>query len=68
MKVLKATIYKKNKLEGIYKNGAQLQFIKDANNYWVVNEAVLFDEEFEEIKEQLEALPLIEFEQKIVNI
>lgn len=68
MKVLKATLYKKNKLEGTYKNGSVLQFIQDANNNWVVNDSVLFDEEFAEIKEQLEALPLIDFEPKIVNI
>ena len=68
MKVLKATLYKKNKLEGIYKNGAVLQFIQDVNNNWVVNDAVLFDEEFAEIREQLEALQLIDFEPKIVNI
>ena len=37
MNVLKATYYKKNKLEGIYLNGAQLQFIKDINSNWVVN-------------------------------
>jgi hypothetical protein len=61
MKVLKATLYKKNKLEGIYKNGAMLQFIKDAENNWVVNEAVLNDENFAEIKKQLELLPLIDY-------
>jgi hypothetical protein len=61
MKVLKATLYKKNKLEGIYKNGSVLQFIKDANNNYVVNDAVLFDSDFEEIKNQLEALPLIDY-------
>jgi hypothetical protein len=61
MKVLKATLYKKNKLEGIYKNGAMLQFIKDAENNWVVNEAVLNDENFAEIKKQLELFPLIDY-------
>jgi hypothetical protein len=61
MKVLKATTAKKTALEGIYKNGAQLQFIQDANNNWVVNDAVLFDSDFEEIKTQLQALPLIDY-------
>jgi hypothetical protein len=61
MKVLKATLYKKNKLEGIYKNGSVLQFIKDANNNYVVNDAVLFDPDFIEIKDQLELLPLIDY-------
>ena len=60
MKVLKATLYKKNKLEGTYKNGVILQFIQDINNNWVVNDSVLFDSDFEEIKHQLELLPLID--------
>jgi hypothetical protein len=61
MKVLKTTLSQKKKLEGIYKNNAELKFIQDANNNWVVNDAVLFDEEFAEIKEQLKALPLIDY-------
>jgi hypothetical protein len=68
MKVLKATATKKNQLQGIYKNGAELKFIQDANNNWVVNDAVLFNSDFEEIKEQLQALPLIDFEPKIVKL
>jgi len=68
MKVLKATLYKKNKLEGIYKNGAELKFIKDANNNYVVNDAVLNDPDFIEIKDQLELLPLIDYEPKQVEI
>lgn len=65
MKVLKATIAKKTALEGIYKNGAILQFIQDANNNCIVNDAVLTDINFAEIKEQLQALPLIEFQPRI---
>jgi len=61
MKVLKATTTKKNQLQGIYKNGAELKFIQDANNNWVVNDAVLFNSDFEEIKTQLQALPLIDY-------
>ena len=64
MKVLKATTTKKNQLQGIYKNNAELKFIQDANNNWVVNDAVLFDSDFEEIKTQLQALPQIDFEPK----
>jgi hypothetical protein len=61
MIVLKATTTKKNQLQGIYKNGAELKFIQDANNNWVVNDVVLFDSDFEEIKTQLQALPLIDY-------
>jgi hypothetical protein len=68
MLVLKATTRQKNKLEGIYKNGAYLQFIKDANNNWVVNDAVLFDNNFLDIKNELEKLPLIEFIPKEISI
>jgi hypothetical protein len=64
MKVLKATLAQKKALEGTYNNGAILQFIQDKNNNWVVNDSVLFDEDFVEIKEQLEALPQIDFEPK----
>jgi hypothetical protein len=68
MKVLKATASKKKQLEGTYKNGAVLQFIQDINDNWVVNDAVLTDPDFAEIKEQLEVLPLINYEPKIVKI
>lgn len=68
MKVLKATLAQKTALEGTYKNGAVLQFIQDSNNYWVVNDAILNDEDFSEIKDQLEKLPLIDFEPKIVEL
>jgi hypothetical protein len=68
MIVLKATLAQKKVLEGIYKNGVVLQFIQDTNNNWVVNDAVITDTDFEEIKEQLEALPLIDFKPKIVEL
>jgi hypothetical protein len=38
-----------------------LKFIKDFNNNWVVNLAVLEDENFAEIKEQLKKLKQIEY-------
>lgn len=66
MLVLKATTIKKNKLEGYYINGAELRFLKDINNNWVVNQAVLYDDNFIEIRLQLELLPLIEFEPIII--
>ena len=63
MKVLKATVTKKNSLEGIY-NSVELKFIQDINNNWVVNDSVLNDDNFIEIREQLQDLPLIDFEPK----
>ena len=68
MKVLKATLAQKIALEGIYLNGAELKFIQDLNNNWVVNDSVINDNDFNEIKEQLQSLPLIDYNPKIVNI
>lgn len=67
MIVLKATSAKKNSLEGIY-NNAELKFIQDINDNWVVNDTVLTDDNFLEIREQLNALTKIEFTPKIDKI
>ena len=67
MIVLKATATKKNSLEGIY-NNVELKFIQDINDNWVVNDSVLTDDNFIEIREQLNALPKIEFTPKIETI
>jgi hypothetical protein len=61
MNVLKATDEQKQQLEGFYANGAYLQFIKDAFDNNVVNEAVLYDDNFLSIREILYSLPIIEF-------
>lgn len=67
MIVLKAPTTKKNILEGIY-NNVELKFIQDFNNNWVVNDSVLTDNNFIEIREQLNSLTKIEFEPKIEKI
>jgi hypothetical protein len=67
MIVLKATATKKNSLEGIY-NNAELKFIQDINDNWVVNDSVLTDDNFLEIREQLNALSKIEYTPKIDKI
>ena len=61
MNVLKATDEQKQQLEGFYANGAYLQFIKDAFDNNVVNEAVLYDDSFLSIREILYSLPIIEY-------
>jgi hypothetical protein len=66
MIVLKATLAQKQKLEGFYKNEAQLEFIQDGNKNWVVNLEVLNDNNFAEIKEQLSKLTQIEFIEPII--
>lgn len=67
MEVLLATEKQKNSLEGIY-NNAELKFIQDINDNWVVNDTVLTDDNFLEIREQLNALTKIEFTPKIDKI
>ena len=68
MKVLKATLGQKQALEGTYLNGVVLQFIEDKNGNWVVNQSVLTDANFKEIHEQLNNLPLIDFQPKEIEI
>jgi hypothetical protein len=66
MIVLKATLAQKQKLEGFYKNEAQLQFIQDGNKNWVVNISVLNDNNFEAIHPQLNELTQIEYVEPII--
>ena len=61
MIVLKATLAQKKALEGVYLNECELKFIKDFNNNWVVNLAVLEDPNFEPIHKQLNELKQIEY-------
>jgi hypothetical protein len=68
MIVLKATLAQKNDLEGVYENDCVLKFIEDANGNWVVNTKVIENGQFLEIREQLSALPQIEYSPKIINI
>ena len=61
MKVLKATLKQKTVLEGFYEDGYELRFIEDANGNWVVNDKVVTNGHFLSIREQLQALPLIDY-------
>lgn len=61
MKVLKATNTQVSNLIGTYKNGAELRFAKDANGNNIVGTEVLTDDDFIEIRTQLEALPQIDY-------
>lgn len=65
MIVLKATNKQKKELEGFYKNGSLLEFTEDNNGNFIVNENVINDEDFSEIKSKLQALNKIEFNPKI---
>ncbi len=66
--VILATTEQKNALEGTYRDGCILKFIEDANGNWVVNTHVIENGQFLEIREELEALPQIEYKKKIINL
>lgn len=66
--VLKATLAQKNQLEGIYEDGNELRFIEDADGNWVVNDKVVTNGHFLSIREQLEALPIIDFNPKNIPL
>jgi len=66
MKVLKATQQQADKLNGTYLNGSQIEFEKDINANYVVNQNVLLDEDFIEIRNTLLNLPIIEY--KPINL
>lgn len=68
MIVLKATLAQKNALEGTYSKGAVLQFVEDSLGNWVVNDTVITNGNFLEIREQLLALPQIEYSPKVIEI
>lgn len=68
MKVLKATLKQKNALEGFYEEGYELRFIEDANGNWVVNDKVVNNGHFLSIREQLQALPLIDYVPKEIDL
>jgi len=61
MKVLKATSKQVTDLSGTYKNGAELRFAKDANNNNIVGLEILTDDDFIDIRNQLSALPQIDY-------
>jgi len=67
MKVLKATLAQKEALEGFYEEGYELRFIEDAKGNWVVNDKVVTNGHFLSIREQLQSLPLIDYEEKIIK-
>jgi hypothetical protein len=61
MNVLSATQQQADKLNGSYLNESILQFEKDANGNFVVNQNVLTDNDFIQIRSILLNLPLIEY-------
>ena len=56
MKVLKATEQQYNELNGYTNGNSKLEFVKDANDNWIVGLSVITDEAFLAIRPQLELL------------
>lgn len=61
MKVIKATNAQVKTLNGIYKNGSVLQFALDGAGNNIVGLAILDNPDFEDIHEELAALPQIDY-------
>lgn len=61
MTVLKATPEQYNALNGYTNRNSRLQFVKDADNNWIVGKQVLTDNAFLAIRPQLEQLEEIPF-------
>jgi hypothetical protein len=68
MFVLKATEKQYKALNGYQKGVSKLEFIKDANNVWIINLDVLDDLDFIEIQNHLKLLKQIDYEPKQVEI
>jgi hypothetical protein len=67
MKVLLAPAEQKETLEGFYEEGYELRFIEDAKGNWVVNDKVVTNGHFLSIRDQLQSLPLIDYQEKIIK-
>ena len=61
MKVLKATKTQYNSLNGFQNGLSKLEFAKDGNDNWIVGLEVLNDNNFAEIRTQLNELTQIEY-------
>jgi hypothetical protein len=68
MKVFKATTKQYNRLNGYQKGNNLLQFFQDANDNWIINTEVIDDPAFAEIKQELNALPKINFNPKKIML
>lgn len=66
MKVLYATEEQYLKLNGYKNNQSAIEFIKDAENRWIINVEVLTDINFKEIKKDLSKLKKIDYIAAIV--
>ena len=68
MTVLRATQEQYNALNGYTNRNSRLQFVKDADNNWIVGKSVLTDDAFLAIRPQLEQLEEIPYNPVIEEI
>lgn len=68
MIILKATQEQYVKLNGYENNNSKINFIKDADDNWVIGKNVLEDPDFAAIKEDLLLLEEIEFKPVVSDI
>lgn len=68
MKVLKATEEQYQELNGFQSGVAKLEFVKDADNNWIVSKAVKHYYFFDEIVSKLDELEEIDYNPVIVEV
>ena len=64
MKVLKANETQYKELNGYEKLPNRLEFVKDADNNWIVGDNVIDFDGFSEIKDKLQQLEVIDYNPK----
>jgi len=64
MEVLKANTAQYEALNGFTNGNSYISFIQDANDNWIIGKEVLTDDEFLEIRNQLEELEVINYNPK----
>jgi DNA-binding SARP family transcriptional activator len=64
MKVLKANEIQYKELNGFENLPYRLSFIKDADDNWIIDENVLYREEYNDILDKLKELEVIDYNPK----
>jgi hypothetical protein len=68
MEVLKANTAQYEALNGFTNENSYIFFIQDADDNWIIGKEVLTDDEFLEIRNQLELLEVIPYNPKNTEI
>ena len=64
MEVLKVNTAQYEALNGFTNGNSHISFIQDANDNWIIGKEILTDDEFLEIRNQLEELEVIPYNPK----